>query len=335
MIQDDYEKQVLKAFLDSIKNVKSTTQIKLLEAMIENNDLEGVMTALGIDRGALANFEGSISAAYVAGGIATAETIGRIPVQGGSLAFRFDVRDLDAEKWIADHSSQLIVEIVNDQRDAIKTTLENGLALGNNPRTTALDIVGRINPTTRARVGGVVGLTNQQTIWIENARQQLLDLDSKYFTRELRDKRFDSTIKKAIESNTPLTKSQIDKAITSMQNRALQYRAESIARTESLNALRAGQFESIKQAVRIGKVQERDVVKEWDASGDARTRATHADADGQVKPINEPFIVGGALLNFPGDSSLGAPASEVVQCRCRSITRIDFLNRAVTIRGFR
>lgn len=57
-------------------------------------------------------------------------------------------------------------------------------------------------------------------------------------------------------------------------------------------------------------------LKTWKAHRDELTRPTHAEADGQTVPINEPFVVGGYRMMFPGDTSLGAPAQEIVRCRC-------------------
>jgi hypothetical protein len=46
------------------------------------------------------------------------------------------------------------------------------------------------------------------------------------------------------------------------------------------------------------------------------TRPSHAAAHGQVKPIDEPFEVGGSLMQAPMDGSLGAPTGEIVNCQC-------------------
>ena len=46
------------------------------------------------------------------------------------------------------------------------------------------------------------------------------------------------------------------------------------------------------------------------------TRSTHRSADGEIIGITEPFIVGGSLLMYPRDVSLGASSSEIVGCRC-------------------
>lgn len=81
-----------------------------------------------------------------------------------------------------------------------------------------------------------------------------------------------------------------------------------IARTEATASLNAGQ-----QALR----EEEDVPnKEWIATIDAKTRETHAAADLQIVENGKPFLVGGYAMQHPGDSSGGAPAEEIIQCRC-------------------
>lgn len=55
---------------------------------------------------------------------------------------------------------------------------------------------------------------------------------------------------------------------------------------------------------------------QWLTMKDERVRPTHVAVDDEVLPINEPFVVGGSLLMYPGDTSLGADPSEIVNCRC-------------------
>lgn len=58
------------------------------------------------------------------------------------------------------------------------------------------------------------------------------------------------------------------------------------------------------------------VVKRWDAVLDEKTRINHAVADGQQRASGDPFVVGGQLLLHPGDTSLGATADNIINCRC-------------------
>lgn len=65
------------------------------------------------------------------------------------------------------------------------------------------------------------------------------------------------------------------------------------------------------KAVKAGKIK-----KKWIDVGDKRERKTHLEVGGTILPIDEPFSVGDSLLQFPKDTSLGASADEIVNCRC-------------------
>jgi len=54
--------------------------------------------------------------------------------------------------------------------------------------------------------------------------------------------------------------------------------------------------------------------REWNTVGDDRVRESHELVDGQIRLIGEPFHVGGALLDYPGDPS--GPLEETANCRC-------------------
>lgn len=93
--------------------------------------------------------------------------------------------------------------------------------------------------------------------------------------------------------------------------KAARKRAMRIARTELHQAANYGQFQ---EADRMRRESGKTFVKVWRSTRDARTRAAHRMADGQTKPVNEPFVVGGELMMHPGDAS--ASARNVVNCRC-------------------
>lgn len=90
-------------------------------------------------------------------------------------------------------------------------------------------------------------------------------------------------------------------------------RARVIARTEVIAATNRGQMAGA-QSMGI------PLQKEWLAADQpGRTRDTHAAASGQTREMKEPFSVGGAQLMQPGDTSLGAPPEETINCRCTVI----------------
>lgn len=89
----------------------------------------------------------------------------------------------------------------------------------------------------------------------------------------------------------------------------MRHRTDRIVRTEVSSASNWGQFKGV-QSTGI------PFDKFWTASFDERTRKAHFDANGQKKNINEPFIVGGEKMMYPLDSSLGASAGNIINCRC-------------------
>jgi uncharacterized protein with gpF-like domain len=56
--------------------------------------------------------------------------------------------------------------------------------------------------------------------------------------------------------------------------------------------------------------------KRWYTMNDNRVRHTHILADGQEVGIDETFKVGTCEMRYPCDTSLGATASEIINCRC-------------------
>jgi hypothetical protein len=245
---------------------------------------------------------------------------------GTKTALIFNIRDRRAEAWLAEHSSSLVQQIEDDIRVNVRSTLADGLAAGRNPNVTALDIVGRYNAQTGHREGGIVGLSQQQEGWARSARAKLEALDKSYFNLVLRDKRFDGVVQKAIDSGKPLTGETIERLITRYRDRALKYRGENIGRTETLAALNRSEYESVRQAMDRSDLPLAATTKEWDTAGDTDVRHSHAEMDGQIVGIDEPFVspVTGARMMHPGDGSLGAGAKEISMCRCRVKYRTDF-----------
>lgn len=361
------ERAVLQAFIMVVQSIRDQTVIQEVVFALEQRNVERALDLLQLDRATYDPLIEEIVQSYRQGGLTAAQQIGQIPMQDATIAARFDARSEAAQAWAASLSSRMVVEIIDQQRETLRGVITQGLADGRNPRSVALDIVGRVNDRG-VREGGFIGLTSNQAQWVVNARQELslnprlverkksellalakwqeaspADLDYRarqmvlegYLNRQLRDKRFDRTVRKAIESGEPLKAAQIDNAITRMQARAEKYRGDVIARTESINALREGQQQCIRDAFEQSDIEQKEVIREWDASGDSSTRPTHADADGQtVNGMDQPFLVGGYRLMYPGDSSLGAPARETIQCRCTVRTRIDWGGRLKRIEGF-
>ena len=82
------------------------------------------------------------------------------------------------------------------------------------------------------------------------------------------------------------------------------------ARTAYTGAQNAGRMEGLHQAQRLGI----NVKKKWMATLDSRTRDAHADLDGQIQEVDDPFESELGDIMYPGDPT--AEPGNTYNCRC-------------------
>lgn len=87
-----------------------------------------------------------------------------------------------------------------------------------------------------------------------------------------------------------------------------------IARTEGHRIQQESTFDCQKEAENHGA----DIVKQWDATLDGRTRADHIYLDGKIKKLDEYFEVNGYKALYPGGFD---KAKEDINCRCCLLQR--------------
>lgn len=352
---DLFTPDIRDAFKAAIQGIVDNVFLTDLITAIEDGEVDRAFELLGFSEAAMRPLTSALERAFETGGVLTGEKFPKfLRTPSGRVKFNFDVRNSRAEAWLRDHSSELVTRLKEETRTNVRNTLQQGMIDGRNPRSTALDLVGRIDPVTKKRTGGIIGLTPNQERWVSNTRRDLNDVKDwlaaerlksrkkfemtdtellqyhPYFSRNLRDKRFDNIVRRAIAEGTPLPQDTIDRLVTAYKNKTLQYRAEVIARTESIQSLNRSEWEANMQAVDMGAIRKQDVTRHWDSAGDTRVRHSHAEMDKKYSKtgvgIDEPFVSpSGAIMMFPGDTSLGAPADEVIQCRCRVRMNVDWL----------
>lgn len=323
--------EIKAGFLAAIRDIADNVLLTQITAAIEAGDFEKVFRLLGVSPGVFRPMTAAVERAFERGAEFVAKSYPKyLQTPDGKGVFRFNIRDKGAEKWLRDKSASLVSGLTEDVRLAVRSSLESNMQEGRNPKTAALDIVGRYNSQTKRREGGIIGLTDHQETWVRSTRRQLETLDKRYLTKALRDKQFDSIVEEAIRTGKPLTRDQIDSLVARYVDRTLAYRGETISRTEGLEALMASDYESTKQVIASGAAREKDVVREWDTVGDDKVRHSHEKMNGQKRGINEPFETpSGDLLMYPHDRSLDADADEIIDCRCRVRTTIDWIGAAL------
>lgn len=124
--------------------------------------------------------------------------------------------------------------------------------------------------------------------------------------------------------STGMTYKQVAKQLEN-QTRIGFNRAVRIARTEGHRI----QCTSTMDAMESAKENGCDVVKQWDATLDARTRDSHAKLDGEVRDLDKRFSNG---LMYPGDPN--GTAAEVINCRCALLQRAKWAVKEEETIGF-
>ncbi len=145
---------------------------------------------------------------------------------------------------------------------------------------------------------------NTQAIdYMTRASNRMLDVGQTIWTDVSR------TATRAIEQG--LSRDKLAAQLREVSDRFAGYRADVIARTEVNAAYINGDFDGDLALGEYGPVE-----KVWVASMQSRTspRPDHVDANNQVRAFAEPFSVGGVQMMIP--HAAGAPASQVVNCRC-------------------
>ena len=98
---------------------------------------------------------------------------------------------------------------------------------------------------------------------------------------------------------------------------------ETQASAEAAKASEAQVLTGQSPSVTGGSPRDVQVSKEWVSMGDEVVRNAHVLADSQEKNLNQAFNVGGEQLRWPGDSSLGASAGNIINCRCSSVVSAE------------
>lgn len=326
---DQFEPEIAQAFLDAIDDLRNAADIRRVVAALQAGNIEAALDALHLDTAAFGPLEDAIAKAFAEGGRNTASTFPALrDATQALLVVRFNARNPRAEAWLRDHSASLVTRILDDQRTAIRQALTTGMEQGRNPRGVALEIVGRINRTTGAREGGLLGLTAAQERAVEAARAELASGDApalrNYLGRARRDKRFDRSVTKAIRDGDPIPAEIQAKALVAYERRLLQLRGETIGQKEAFTAIATGKNEAIRQAIEAGAVDAAAVTKRWRHFPNEHPRRQHIQMNGKVVRFDQPFVLpDGTRMMHPHDPD--APIEHTAGCHCQADYKIDFL----------
>ncbi|GAA2867450.1 hypothetical protein GGQ99_001292 [Aminobacter niigataensis] len=317
------------AFMEAIDDIKSNIVLRRIVERLERGDINGAISAMHLDQAAFRPLDEAIRQAFNGGGVATIEQMPTLrDPNGHQIVIRWDARNLAAEEWLREHSATLVSNIIADQQAAIRAALSEGLARGDNPTRSALNIMGRVNRITGKREGGLIGLTTTQGDYVARARQELLsgepDQLRNYLTRARRDRRFDRAVIAALRDGKAISNEAVQRIVGRYSDNLLKLRGDTIALHETFSALGASRDIAFRQQIEAGRVQAQHITKTWRHTSQEHPRQQHVRMHGQTVPYDQPFIASdGTQIRYP--HAPGTPTRHTVGCKCFTEYKIDFV----------
>lgn len=298
---DRLEPRLQRAFREALARMRDRLDLGELADMLSRGQIEDALDV--VTEAAVRTLTGANAQAI----IAAADDAAKFLSQALRLEVVFDQVNQRAVEAIRRNSLQFIRDFTSEQRRATRLALQDGISRG-------------LNPRDQARLfRDSIGLTQKQEASVQNYRRLLQENSTEALTRELRDRRYDASVRRAAQGEG-LTPDQIERMVDRYRQRSINLRAETIARTEALRSAHEGSNLMYEEAIAEGRMVPEQLVQSWSCRRDGRERAWHRSMADQVRPFGQPFISGrGNRLMYPGDPS--APGVEVISCRCSIVTR--------------
>jgi uncharacterized protein YoaH (UPF0181 family) len=221
---------VERAFLDSLGAAVDRLDTKALQAALARGDVAAAVGTLGIDgrfarelQMALAK---EIRGVYVAVGTA-AEA-----VAAGPQGWSFDLSNPRAIRYATERSAALVQQVTQDTRRNIRRLIATGIGSGETVQKTAR----KLRPVLVEDVQATFGLTQRQYRSVE--------------------RRYYDLVRSGMDPDDARGR------MWKFARKKLRQRAETIARTETIDAANAGQHELWEQAAEQGYI-DRDVARRF------------------------------------------------------------------------
>lgn len=307
---DQISTRVRQAFLDAVNNLGEKIDIEQIKSLLEQGRVDQAIRT--VDAHLTAQGFTPVAEAITGAAVDAARQSARAVNALGQMNVSFGLTNPQTVDFLRTYEMGLIRAMSSDALASVKAAIEAGVAAGRNP----LDVAREVRQ--------FIGLTETQTRAVQNYRNALEQGSRDALSRALRDRRFDPTVARAARGEAALSGDQIDNMVSRYAARYLRYRSETIARTESIRALNAGNYLLWNQAAATGKVSANLVTRKWVTVGDHKVRAAHRAIPGMNEGgvgLNVPFASPLGPLMYPGDPH-GDPEN-TINCRCTVIYRFS------------
>ena len=311
------------AFMKGVSSITNSARLAEIErALLIGPD--AVIDALNIEDAAFNDYRAELLRIYGQSGITTADGMKFKYQNGQRVVIRFNTLSPRVEEYARNTVGTKITNITNEAIANVRNTIADGYALGRRRDRIATDLIGRLQDGKR--VGGVIGISEQQRVWVNNMRAALATDPKRALEYTKRDRRFDKLIKSSVATGKPLTMAQIDRIAGQYSDKLLKSRGLTIARTETSRAIEEGKYEAWKQAIEKTGIPEQFVLRTWNHTGRGiKDRPSHIAMHGKsMRGLTMPFVLNdGTAMITPHDTTYGAGADHLINCQCVADYSID------------
>lgn len=323
----EYEPRIRRGFMASVTDLSANVDFPLLLSQLEAGNLQGAIDALNISPAAWSEYSAAVTQTFAASGSAHAAQIRELGI--GSIGTRFDVTNPRAEQWIRENVAESVVGFNREQVEVARETIEAGYSAGKGPRDIATDLAGRTTGSGGARQGGVLGLDGPRADRLRRVTEGMKtpegvqslvvqhrngSLSLKYRTNKATANRILAAYRKGEAVPASL------RTISERQyhNALLKSRADTVAETETGNAVLGSRDEEWRQIIESGDVRADKVRKVWrHGRGPTRYhREDHLQMSGTtIEGIDATFnFADGIRMKFAHDPAGGA--KHLIRCGC-------------------
>lgn len=226
-----------------------------LEAALQAQDMAAAMTAVPWD--ALEEMQMPVSEELSVILNKSGEAAARGLVTKG-IDIAFDTTNPNAVNWAKQHAAELVMQnIIPQSQEAIRDIIVRAFQEGIPPREAA------------RLIREVIGILPAHADAVEKYRQELMDKFKGF--------------------GYPDWQAQADRLAARYAQQLINYRANNIARTETIRAANRGQHELWNQAVDKGLLRKAEWVREWIADETERTCPICQALNGQRVPLDGVF----------------------------------------------
>ena len=305
------------AFNEAISRASTAIDRPTLIRLLEIGDVEAAAQLFRMDRAVLYPLEKAVQDAIIASGLSVTPNLPSV-ISG---KFGFDGNHPRAVEIAQRQAANLVTYVDQDAVASARKVIADGIRTNRGLNAVARDLIGR--KVGKRRVGGIIGLTEQQTDRMLNLRSMLTDPNriGEYFNGDLprykeSDRRMDGRVRKAIRDGKSLSSKDANDIAEAYKVKASGARGRRVARAEAFTSQALGRREAYLQVAARDDVEA--VTKTWIHGLSVEPRLDHQDLNGKTIGIDEMFSMGDGTLMFnPHDPQGGATHSLGCRCTCQ------------------